>query len=667
MASTLNVVLGAIVAAAMWTCLGLAVTRRLAPPPLAGMLAPLVGWAVSSAVALPVFTLIGFSATTVRLLIAIALAASLVVLWRMPSELRQQSGEPATGIALPRWAWLGAAVLAIGPALAVLPKFSGDSVLLAPAIFDHSKIAIVDEMTRLGLPPGNPFFGEAGNATRLVYYYLFHFSAAVLALLTGLSGWEADAAMTWFAAFASLLLMMGLAVSIAGRATAAPWLLPLAAAASLREFLALLIPSRSLYKVIVPASGFDAWLGHASWAPQHLISASCVVLTIWLMSRLVRHGTPLLVVTIGIVAAAGFESSTWVGGVTFLVAAMAVAAVLLATAEPDFRLRFATRLALAGLLAVCLAAPFVLDQVMATAARDVGAPIALQPTAVFGKFLPDAWRRLLDLPAFWLVYLPVEYPAIYPVGVVALIMLLATRRLDAARRQTTLVLAILAAATLAVSWLLASRIGYNDLGWRAAIPGMMALTIVSAVGLTHWIAERAFVPAAVALLLLALGLYEGADQLRENATGEPSPQGRVFARTPDMWAAVRRHSAPGERVANNPLFLNRMTPWPSNISWALLANRRSCFASDQLLLAFAPLPVGRRREIDQQFIRLFAGDGGADDVRTLSGTYDCALAVVTAEDGAWAKDPFASSPLYELIESRDGEWRIYRRKTPPPD
>ena len=224
------------------------------------------------------------------------------------AALRQQSGEPGAGIALPPWAWFGAAVLAVGPALAILPKFSGDSVLLAPAIFDHSKIAIVDEMTRLGLPPGNPFFGEAGDAARLVYYYLFHFSAAVLALLTGLSGWEADAALTWFAAFASLLLMMGLAASIAGRATAALWVLPFAAAASLREFLALLVPSKSLHEVIVPASGFGAWLGHASWAPQHLISASCVVLAIWLMSRLVHHGTPLLVVTIGLVAAAGLKA-----------------------------------------------------------------------------------------------------------------------------------------------------------------------------------------------------------------------------------------------------------------------------------------------------------------------------------------------------------------------
>jgi hypothetical protein len=323
-------------------------------------------------------------------------------------------------------------------------------------------------------------------------------------------------------------------------------------------------------------------------------------------------------------------------------------------------------IAIAGILAACLTAPFILDQAMATAARNGGAPIALQPMAVLGEFLPEGWRRLLDLPAFWLIYLPVEFPAVYPLGVIALAILLGSRRLDAGRWQVTLALATLAAASLMVSWLFVSRVGYNDLGWRAAIPGLMVLTIVSAVGLTRWIAERAFVPVGLALLLLALGLYESVGMLRENASGTSTPQGRVFARSPEIWAATRRHSAATERVANNPRFLDRMTPWAGNISWALLANRRSCFAADQLLLAFAPLPRARREAIDRQFGRVFAGNAEADDLRDLASRYDCALVVVTAQDGAWANDTFAASALYELIESKDGEWRIYRRKSPPP-
>ena len=110
------------------------------------------------------------------------------------------------------WAFAAAGFVALLPAATILPKSSGDAVWLADATFDHAKIAIIDAMARLGLPPVNPVIGEAGAASGLAYYYLWHFSAAEIALVTSMSGWEADVGLTWFTAFASLSLMMGLAV-----------------------------------------------------------------------------------------------------------------------------------------------------------------------------------------------------------------------------------------------------------------------------------------------------------------------------------------------------------------------------------------------------------------------------------------------------------------------
>ena len=55
--------------------------------------------------------------------------------------------------------------------------------------------------------------------------------------MTGVSGWEADAGLTWFTAFASLLLMMAVAVWIGGRTSAAVVVPVLAATASLRSIL----------------------------------------------------------------------------------------------------------------------------------------------------------------------------------------------------------------------------------------------------------------------------------------------------------------------------------------------------------------------------------------------------------------------------------------------
>ncbi len=106
--------------------------------------------------------------------------------------------------ALPKWPLLPAALVAAVIASAILPKHVGDGVALAGPIYDHAKAALVDEIARSGPPPGNPFLGGAGGSGRLAYYYLWHFSAGELSRLLGVTGWEADAAMTFFSAFSSL-------------------------------------------------------------------------------------------------------------------------------------------------------------------------------------------------------------------------------------------------------------------------------------------------------------------------------------------------------------------------------------------------------------------------------------------------------------------------------
>ncbi len=98
-------------------------------------------------------------------------------------------------------------------------SFPAMRCFLADPVFDHAKVALIDDMARLGLPPGNPFFADGGP---FAYYYLWHFGAAEVARLLGVSGWAADAGLTWFAAFAALAAMMGLAVWLSRRASAAP-------------------------------------------------------------------------------------------------------------------------------------------------------------------------------------------------------------------------------------------------------------------------------------------------------------------------------------------------------------------------------------------------------------------------------------------------------------
>jgi hypothetical protein len=186
------------------------------------------------------------------------------------------------------------------------------------------------------------------------------------------------------------------------------------------------------------------------------------------------------------------------------------------------------------------------------------------------------------------------------------------------------------------------------------------LIVFAAVGLSTWLAAPRRVAATAAIAVLLVGFFEGGQLIQENFTGRVGSFSKVFASTPAMWEAVRRHSAPDDRVGNNPLFLQDATPWPVNLSWALLSNRRSCFAGRELTLVYARVSHTRQEEIDAQFIRVFRGDGAADDVRDLAVQFDCRLVVVTAQDGAWTRDPFAASPYYRLVESKADEWRIYK-------
>jgi hypothetical protein len=654
MATPVNAVLCALIATAFWTFLGYALTRRLLPRALAVGTAPVIGWAVHSAATLPILTAIGFHPVVVLATAAFCVAVAGVSLW-MPAPQRE-ADKAAT---IPLWAFAAAGVLASAPAAAILPKLAGGSVRLSDPIFDHAKVAIIDAMMRLGLPPVNPVFAEPGTPGHLVYYYLWHFSAAQLALPLPVSGWDGDVAVTWFTAFASLALMMGLAVWLSRRSAAAIWVVVLAMACSLWTTFGWIFHTDNLTPWLAQPIGMSGWLFQAAWVPQHLMAASCAVAAVVLISFVARRHSPLLLATLALTIVAGFESSTFVGGVTFAIGASCAAPFIFAAVAPGQRLRFVAGLAGAAVLAAALAAPFIRDQLATVAARGNGHPLLVAPYEVFGEWVPQPLRRWLDLPAYWLVLLPIELPATYFAGVIGLgAMLRATMPRPEKLAVTALI--CLAGASLGTSWLLVSTLGdNNDLGLRAVIPGEVILIVGAAAALT--LTPRRFAITALAIGGFVLSLPDTTITIRDYFLGLSRPGGEVFAQTPVMWAAVRNYAGPGTRVADNPLFLSDITAWPVNISWALLADRSSCFAGRELALAYTPLPPHRREAINAQFVRVFAGQGTPEDVGALAKTYGCDVIVVTAQDGAWTNDPFGASADYRLADSRAGAWRIYVR------
>ncbi len=654
MASIVNAALCALVAAAFYTAFGYAVGRHLVPRVLALGLAPVLGWAVVSATSLPVLTLLRFSPPTVA-----GLAALFLVIAGGALMTASADGEPASQPAVPLWCYPAAGLLALVPTSAIVPKFSAGGVHLADPIFDHAKIAAISAMMRQGLPPVDPVFGAVGGSARLAYYYLWHFSAAELAMPLRISGWEADIGLTWFTALASLLAMMGIAVWLSQRSGAAILVVALAAATSLRQTLSFIFGTYALTPFMASPTGFAGWLFQSAWVPQHLMAATCVIAALVLIVHYAERPSAARFVVLVLTVVAGFESSSYVGGLT-LAAAVAVAApILFGAVRPVRRVAVAGGLAGAAALALLIAAPFIRDQLAAVAARGDGTPIVVDHFAVLGDLLSPALRRALDWPGYWVLLLPIEFPAAFIAGLIGLVGM--ERTLPSGLQKTATAIFIgLAGAGLVMSWLLVSTVGdNNDLGLRAVLPAAMILIVGAAAGMMR--APNRPLIAVLALGGLLLSLPDTAVMIRSNIIGTTTANAETFAEAPALWAAVRRYAAPTARVANNPLYLQDVTPWPVNISWALLANRSSCFAGREMALAFAPLPPARREPINTQFIRVFAGQGTPADVDELAEKYRCDVVVVVPQDGAWNHDPFAASAAYRLAESRNGKWRIYVR------
>ena len=90
-----------------------------------------------------------------------------------------------------------------------------------------------------------------------------------------------------------------------------------------------------------------------------------------------------------------------------------------------------------------------------------------------------------------------------------------------------------------------------------------------------------------------------------------------------------------------------------------MARRRSCYASPSLIGPFTTLPETRNNQIHDQFARVFDGKGDPDDVAQMATLYHCSVIVLTSDDEAWSRDPFAASPFYRLVEANEA-WRIYK-------
>jgi hypothetical protein len=604
--------------------------------------APALGVCLGGAPLMTLTLLLGFNGFVVLLGWAVALGVAWW--WGRGVPVDAEAGE---------WRVLVlAGALATFVVLDVLPWSAGDRTYHMAEAYDHSKVAMIDSMVREGTPPRNPYISPNGEAIPLVYYFGTQALAAALCEATGIPGWPGSAAITWYAAFAFVTLCAGWAMRWGG-AGAGKWavLACLLAAPewSLRPAFGPLGP-----KVIEAPSndmfGLGTFVDQANWAPHHVMAAVGVVTALWVLVRYAEgelafpRATAVFAGGLAICAA----SSTWVAFAVVLAAPCVLVATRGRGAGP----------ALAGAaLAALLASPVL----AAIASQPAEVPMERFPIGLrvldASKLAGDSW--LLNIPLYWVQFLPVRLGVCYVAGLIAL---WAGRRSLDGRVALFTVLAGLVMAQFVVS-----QIRNNDLGWRGLLPAILLLNARAAA----WRSNAAPGHARawwVAGVVLGLVSVIASQSFVARPWKDPHKQavGRAFAQQPAAWEAVRRHAGPHELVVNNHNSYNAMV-WLNggNVNWALLADRPSAMSGGEHPHAstFRRDPAAMEtafRLIDTLF---FASEHAAEAARGIRDTLKAKVLLLDRLDPVWPGEPIERSGAWRLVEETE-HWKVYVARDP---
>ncbi len=396
--------------------------------------------------------------------------------------------------------------------------------------------------------------------------------------------------------------------------------------------------------------------------PQHLFAATLALLAILCVVTILKGGTrvPGPSVLAGVLIAASYDSSIWIGGFGLALVLSFLSVFSLWVGPRQARWTMVANLALVCVSAAAFAAVFLFQNAALIGQRKT---LGLWSYPVLaGMDSPGA--RIVNELAYWLVMLVADFGFAYLLSVVWCCGL--RRRWRATRDLLEPALALSIVLPLLTAQHLQSVIANNDLAWRIVLLPFFAMTIVAAA-----LMSRQFLATArpwllsAALLVLAPAMIAGlviAAQQDGLAPGDglPADKGRL-REAADLWRAVRAITPANEAVLDNPDALADLTLWPANIGWALLADRRSCAAERRWIRSLAPqlLPDDRRRVMDL-VKRVFDGGGSEEDLATLKRDHLCATLVVVPGDGLWTATLLAHSSVYRLVDSRDGHWRLYR-------
>lgn len=455
-----------------------------------------MGIALSNALS-PILLFLAYRLGTPRLALLCVFAFAATGLTLLAASFRVKRPAPAPELRRYQRLAIGMSVLWMAFIVLLLVDIQvGDRLYFSGASYDlTTRVAVVDAITRTGVPPVNPGYYPGHPVPLTFLYYFWYILASVIDAAGGIYV-TAYHAMIASIAWCGIALAATLAVYLRLRShqtSAQIWRRSLLAAQFIAvgglDFpivLALLVEFKLIFNVL-PFQGriegwnmpIMSWMNALAWVPHHLAGAlACLTgMMIFIHYRAADLKRQIIAWTlVGLCFASAFGLSVWtlfVFGIFWL-----VWAVYRLIREQDRRALWG--MAAAGFLALVFILPFLLDIAGGSIAGTgkSGFPIAFYVRPFTVSAFLDSWPpRVVDLVS--LFFLPVSY--LIELGVYFLVGAIWMQRLRAGyfRDNPYQVpeLLLIITSLVVLSFVASRLIAINDLGIRGWLPMQVILIV----------------------------------------------------------------------------------------------------------------------------------------------------------------------------------------------
>ena len=666
----LNSMFAAIVAIILFTIPGLSVLRLLGLINHRYLLstflvAPALGLCTYGPFSLAITTLIGYS--TINLIITWLLFHGIISIWKNQGSTISfcEISNKYSLLLL-----IGMVLWAIIPTIDIFPALYQNGLFVNDRIFDHAKVALVDAIVREGMPPINPYYAPNGETIPLIYYYTWHFLVSQVKLIANVTGWQAEVAFNWFTGFATISFLSALAIRITKKAITGFLLLILALAGPPTDALYFLLGPRWENFIRHPEHGLEVLWIQMGWVPQHVFSALALMVLLFIVNQVLTSKIFKIryAVIAGLCAAAAFGSSTWVGGIGFLLVLPFVIGMSIWLRLPRCNYINTLKTALLAIfVCVLFALPLIISQVSGPSLTESELPFGLGLYTATRLISKESYLGyIVHMILFWLQFLPLNLGIIFVLGSLSMF----NHPSKILEERIFLNLSIGATfGFLIITQFIQSTFWNNTFGWRAVLVPVMLLMVWSAIALTKLVTynnieqwrSKVFLERwqTTIFTLVIIGLTVGilsSLRILQWPTPYYPPSTEILAQhqgfllQQEAWAKVREYAKPKDKVQANPDGYAILTPWPATLPYALFADRATAYANPEYATVFAYRYNQTEREQQYHLIQnIFSEHPNIESIRIAHDILKIKVLLVDKFDKVWNSDAIENSGLYDLV------------------